>query len=364
MLEGDLDAYMATVADPGSAFGRAQRSAFENLTDIPLAEYGLEASWASYGDLARAEDRRAHPGAGEVAIPLTIERYRIEGYDREPVRQDLYLTFVKRDGDWAIAADDDLDDLGFMTQRNLWDFSPVQTVGSDSILAVAPRGAPALEAVVSAAERALARVRAFWPDKLWSGRVPVYVPDDPEVLSRIIQATYPVENYVAFSFWTGGVDENPGARIIVNPDGFSGSSNERALSILVHELTHVAAIPSSGSFTPLFVEEGLAQYVQYDGSSSDIAAADASSDPGLPDDDVFFATDQSRILQAYDESLSAVAYMVERWGVPKLIGFYKRLGAVGFEPGTSSFHLDRSMRKSFGVGLQKFARQWASSIGA
>jgi hypothetical protein len=358
---GDLDAFMATIGSPDSEFGRAQRDWFLNLAEIPLSRYRLHADWSAYGDLARAADRR-HYGA-EVSIPLTVERSRIRGFDERDVRQDLYLTFVKRGGEWLIEGDDDLDPLGFMTQRNLWDFDPIDALESPRTLVVAPNGTEGLERVAATAGRALTAVDRYWSEG-WSGKVPIFVPDDPAVLGRIIQATYPVSNYVAFSFWTGGEGEHPGARVIVNPDGFAGASDQRALSILTHELMHVATIPSSGPHIPRFIEEGLAQYVQYDGDRGLISSVTFDRDGELPDDNEYFVGDSSRVLNAYAKGLSAVGFFVERWGYDDLVRFYVRLGKRGSGPGTGRFHVDRVMRSVIGVGLGRFEELWAGSIGA
>lgn len=365
VLSGDAEAFMSTVGDPDSAFGRKQARLFRHLRSVPLASYDLDADWEAYGDLARPSDRGRYPGAEEVIIPLTVARYRIRGYDERPVREDMFFTFVKRGDDWLIEGDSDLDDIGFLSARSLWDFSPLDVVENGRAVAILPASQPRSsgETIVAQATSAIERVERYWPTG-WSGKVPILVPDDPGVLARIIQATYPVGNYVAFSFWTGEEGEDPGARIIVNPDGFAAADAVRRLTILAHEITHVATLPSSGPFMPRFLDEGLAQYVQYEGGEAEIGVADASSDGTLPEDHEFFRDDAAAVLDAYRESLSAAGFIAERWGYPRLTRLYERLGRRGNVPGIASFHLDKALRATLKVGLQHLEDLWASSIGA
>ncbi len=363
LIEHDKQMFLATVGPKGSEFFDKQSSLFDHLSQLPIASYSLIVEPQRYGDLARPSDRDRYAGAEEVAIPLTTESYRLAGYDNDPVAQDVYYTFVQRDDDWRIESDTDLDDLGFNTQRGPWDFSAVDVSRTEHFVGISGdcSGCPTADTALSVAEEALTIVDRFWSQP-WSRRVPVYAPQGFEELSSIIQATYPVDNYVAFAFWTGGEGENPGARIIVNPDRFLGADRDRALSILTHELFHAASLPHSGPFIPRFVEEGLAQYVQYEGSDSVIAGADASSAGELPDDYRFFVGSTDALLQTYRTSLSAIGFLAERWGPSKLERFYVRLGRRGNDPGTTRYQLDSAMRDVLGVSSKKFEALWASSI--
>lgn len=339
---------------------------FENLGTIPLASYSLELDWDAYGDLARDDDAARYPGADTVSIPYTVERYRLRGYDRRAVFNDVYFTFIERDGAWRIGSDSDLDDLGLFSQRNLWDFGPVVTAPADHFLALAPECcAPDLRDLLGTAERAFVNVDRFW-DERWSQRVPLMVPGSSEQLARIIQATYPVENYIAFSFWTGGEGDTAGARIIVNPDRFSGEGSARANEILTHELFHIATLPSSGEFIPNWLDEGFAQYVQFGGSPERIAGFDASvaatGDAHIPQNYEFFVGDSTSVYRQYQRSLSLTAYIADRWGLDRLQRFYVLLGRSS-SPGLRSYHLDQTSRRVLGLSAAELRSGWASSIG-
>lgn len=367
ILDRDAEAFRATLDDPNSAFGRRQMQTFGFLAGVPLASYRLEADWSVYGDLARPRDRARYPGADEIVIPFTQERYRLEGFDRRAVFHDAYLTFVRRDGAWRIGGDDDLDDLGLFTQRSVWDFADVTTLQSDHFLAIAPACcAPDLTRLLSTAEQALDRVDRFWSVS-WPKRVPLLIPGSTAELERIVQATYPVENYIAFAFWTGGGGDTAGSRVIVNPDRFAGDGSLRSFEILSHELFHIATLPSSGAFIPNWLDEGFAQLVQFGGDTGRIASFDRSvagtGDAHIPQDYEFFVGDATTVYRNYQRSLSLAAYVTQRWGLRRLQVLYTRLGRVGTEAGVTRYHEDRAIRKTLGVSPGELRRAWASSIG-
>ena len=365
VLSGDRAAFSATLTGAPAGSKRRQLRVFDHLGDLDLAAYELEADWGALGDLARPQDRAGYRGEQEIAIPVTHERYRLAGYDARLVHQDLYLTFVKVDGEWGVGGDDDLEDLGLYSQRNVWDFSPVRTERSRHFISIEPRcnGCPSSGgALLSVAEGSLEAVDRFWT-RPWHRRVPLVAPASSDDLARIIQSTYPVGNYLAFAVWTGGANQNPGVRVIVNPDRFALASD--GSGVLTHELTHVASLYSRGSFTPSVVDEGLAQYVGVQGDPAEIAEADASArsaPPRLPEDYEFFVGDPSAVFNSYQRSLSAVAYFVERWGFKRFQQFYATLGRASREPGTFRYQLDSALEETIGMDRREFERAWASSI--
>lgn len=358
----DRAAFMATIGPEGSEFYAAQGRWFDNISEVPLASYELIADWDAYGDLVRGSDSSRY--GSDVAIPRTIERYRIEGVDEKPVNQDLYLTFVQGPRGWTIRSDDDLDRSGFMTARSPWDFSPVTITRKAGLMAIAGQcsGCPQAGGVLDVAHRALRAVDRQWPEP-WSRSIPIYIPQGSEQLSRMIQATYPVDNYVAFAFWTGEEGQDPGSRIIVNPSGFDPSDGGRALSILTHEMFHVASLPSSGPFVPNFLEEGYAQLVQYDSDDSVVAGADALAGDHVPHNYEFFVGDGDEVLRVYRSALSIAGFIERRWGIDSLRQIYVRLGKRGVQPGTAMFHLDDVLQRVVGVDAARLESLWRDSIG-
>jgi hypothetical protein len=65
---------------------------------------------------------------------------------------------------------------------------------------------------------------------------------------------------------------------------------------------------------------------------------------------------------SYQESLSAVHFFIERWGIDKFVRFYRALGDVEIAPGTARRHIDRALQETVGVDLDRFERAWTGSL--
>lgn len=374
-LERDESAFMATVARLDRAFVTRQRRMFRWTEGVVLSSYELTADWTRYGDLVTRSIQDRYPAAENAVVTSVEERYRLTGFDVEPAVEDLYLTFVSIEGEWLVAGDTDLDDLTLYSGRHLWDFDRLTTERRGHFLVLthpcrrgepcgrAPAGATALGAT------ALERVAEYWPVG-WKRRVAVLVPRDGHELERLLQVTFDVDNFVAFA--TSSVDvrrgiDYTGHRIVLNPSAFVGRPTESTFEILTHELLHVATRAASGPFIPVWVEEGFAEYVATAGDPAELAFFNARVGAGLfdghlPEDFEFTIGGRSEIFMSYQESLSAVHFFIERWGIDKFVRFYRVLGDVEIAPGTARRHLDRALQKTVGVDLDRFERAWTGSL--
>ncbi|MDP9068757.1 MAG: hypothetical protein M3N53_10510 [Actinomycetota bacterium] len=374
ILDGDRAAFMSTVGGWSEDFVARQKTLFRGLQDVPLSSFRYRLAWERRGDLVRRSDVRRYPGAERVSIPLTEERYRIEGFDRREAVEDLYYTYVKQNDEWLIAEDTDLDDLTLYSARHLWDFGALETERSEHFLMFSHpcRNCDRLgDDFLSLAEQGLARARRYWQGP-WNERIVVLVPRSGKQLERMIQSTFDLDNFVAFAYstvdGTDGVDYT-GHRIIPNPRAFSGRASESVLQILAHELLHVATRDSAGPFVPVFVDEGFADYVGHDAApgalaffNSDVAAGLFNGE--LPEDFEFTIGGGTEIYRSYQKSQSAIRYFIDRFGLTAFNRFYRRLGRVEIAAGTARFHIDRALRATTGIGYTAFQEAWTSSIGA
>lgn len=371
-LERDRDAFLATVDDGSRAFKARQRRLFDYSGDIPFADYRLVADWSRYGDLARPRDLAEYDGASSVAIPLTQERYRIRGFDEEEAVEDAFYTFVERDGEWFIGDDEDLDDVGLLTVRHPWDFGELVTTRSRHFLAIGPPCAAAGTLcadryLLDIAEEALQRTNATWSVR-WGNRVVLVVPPSDEALQRMLQATFDAAKFVAFAYST--VDPESlaytGNRILVNPSVIAGRPREDVVTIMAHELLHIATRDVSGPFIPLFADEGLAEVAGYGDLPGleffDAIVAGGAFDSTLPEDFQFSTGSGNDIYLSYQEAQSAVRFFIDRWGREKFIRFYRRLGNARVIEGLATWHVERALRRTIGLGLSRFEKAWASSI--
>ncbi len=121
VVAGDEAAFMSTISRDSPAFVARQRSLFRSMEQLDFASYRLEAVWERYGDLAGGFEVGDYRDAEAIALPVTDESLRIQGFDEKPQSEELFYTFVKRDGEWSIAEDTDLERFGFQSVRHLWD---------------------------------------------------------------------------------------------------------------------------------------------------------------------------------------------------------------------------------------------------
>ncbi|MFN2526592.1 MAG: hypothetical protein ABR505_10095 [Actinomycetota bacterium] len=363
---------------PGSQrFARRQRRAFDSLGDLPLASYRLVAAWDRFGDLSRPSDLDRYPNAEDVAITTVEERFRIRGFDRFESLEDLFLTFIKVRGRWLIAADSDVADIGFRSARHLWDFGQLHAERGKRFLALghdcAGPGAlcgSAAESILSTAERALDQVDDYWRGAA-DLRVAIFVPADSQELQRLLQATFDPEEFVAFAYFT--LDPHAeyrftGNRIVFNYASLATRSAADVYRVLVHELTHIATRAEAGPLIPVFVDEGIAEYVSYRGDPGSLSflesqIASGGFDRRLPHDYEFLTGSFESIYESYQEAQSAVGFFVERWGLDAFVRFYRSLGRVAVAPGTTRYHVSRALQRSIGMGWRSFEQAWADSIG-
>ena len=185
----------------------------------------------------------------------------------------------------------------------------------------------------------------------------------------MLQASFDPAKFVAFAYATIEPEtlRYTGDRIIVNPSVIAGRSHAEVVRIMAHELLHVATRGSAGPFTPLFVDEGLAEVAGY-GPEEGLAYFDAivsagGFDGGLPEDFQFSTGTSDDIYLSYQEAQSAVRYFIKRWGRDRFTSFYRRVGHARVVEGLATWHVERALRKTIDVGLRGFEKAWASSIG-
>lgn len=369
----DRSAFMATVDGSSGAFVERQRRLFDAMSSIDFASYDLVAKWGRLGDLVRPSDMAKYADAQQVTIPVTEERYRIDGFDPEPAAEDLFYTYVQTQGEWLIAEDTDLDDLALFSARHLWDKGGLERRTSDHFLQWQHpcSGEECLtleDEFLPLAERGLERVGEYWHGP-WTKRVIVLVPASQAELRRMLQTSIDLDNFVAFAYSTVDLARDldfTGHRIILNPNAFEVQSSDRVFTILSHELAHIATRNSSGVFIPTWVEEGFAEVTAYDLDPTALSFFDSRVEAGqfdgrLPKDFEFTTGDGTEIYMSYQEAQSAISYFIERWGLAAFESFYRRVGDVGMAPGTSDHHVDSALRATVGVSLEHFESAWADA---
>ena len=368
VLGKDRAAFLATVDPQAVAFRTMQAKLIDALRDVPIGTWAYDlnpdAERAADADL----DKRHGPGWW---APDVVLRYGLKGYDKQPLPSNQYLTFVQRGTRWYIAADADFKPISQDSGRALWDGGPVLVVkGASSLVLGHPRSKALLTTIAGAMDRAVPQVNAFWGTG-WSGQVVVLVPDNQSELNTILGSVSDFSQIAAVAtaeLADGHSPHHPvGERVIVNPANFNklGALGRRV--VLTHEVTHVASRAATGPFEPTWLVEGIADYSGYLGLALplSITARDLREDlrkgkpvtrlPSAQD----FDTTNAALPQAYERAWLAVVRLVERYGQPKLLAFYRAVGAAD-----SAAAAQAAFTTVLGTTDAAFEKEWAADLAS
>ncbi|MFJ3584003.1 hypothetical protein ACIPPS_17430 [Streptomyces sp. NPDC090127] len=347
LLDRDEAAY-AVALDP--AFAPAAIKEFDRLAEVPFAswEYHLTDVDRQVGDRAR------------VRAQLS---YRIDGYDPAPVTTERVLDLAERDGRWYVTGDRPAE--GATTQQ-LWQQGDVEAVqGARSLVLGVGQSEARLKEIAAQADRAVPAVSAAWPED-WAGRVVVLVPASVDAMGGLLGA--PASSYRGIAAVTtgevGGGPDAPADRVIVNPDAYGVLGDFGQQIVLTHETTHVATRSTTSGATPVWLSEGLADWVAYRDTGRTAAQAapelrravrEGDLPAGLPDDKAFaFGGDAEALARAYEGGWLACALIAERWGEPALRAFYRTVGEHPQREGA----VEKAFAEVLGTTPEAFTADW------
>ena len=360
LRRGDRQSFLATV-DPEApaSFRAAQARSFDGLRSLPLASYSLTARVDDTGDLSAAAAGRY--GGGRVFLPETRQAYRFEGYDDRDAVDQLWWSFVEREGRWYVAGDADLEALGLETDLQPWDLGPLRQERRERVIVLSrPEQAERAAALAGIAEEALAAFAAVW-DQPWGGRLTLVLPGSLEELERLLESTVDLDNFVAFAGWRVLPDADFAAtapRVFVQEARLGRYDRAGQVETMVHELVHAASAPLSGPFVAGWVHEGVAEWAAT-GRALD-RRRPAGGDATLPRDHELSTGPSASIVRNYQESAAAVSLLAARKGPGAPTAFFRALGEARVAPGSVDHRVDAALRRSAGMSLAELEAAWAA----
>ncbi|WP_344443989.1 hypothetical protein, partial [Kitasatospora nipponensis] len=287
--------------------------------------------------------------------------YRLQDYDTYPV------VFQRR---FAVGADGSLGAEAAVagTVAAPWDEGTAQLARGTHCLVLGSADPVDLSALASVADQAVPAVNALWGTD-WAGRVVVQLPATEAQFAALLGVAPDAYQGIAAvtTAAAGAPVQTPADRISVNPEAYRQLSALGRRVVSTHETTHVATRADTHPWTPLWLSEGVADYTGYLGTgrtakqiapelAKDVAAG--RTPQALPVDGDF-AAGSPGIAQAYELSWLACDLIARRHGRPKLVAFYRAVGAAGPGEGREQ-QLDAVLRAQFGYGLAAFTRGWVS----
>lgn len=357
VTDGDEDEYLGAVAAGSTGYRKAQRRVLRNLRRLTLDEWTYRVTSVSRPPAGRDGRERA-----EARVEL---RYRIRGYDRSPVVAREQFGFVRSAGGWRIASE--LSD----SAQQLWEQGRLTVVRSDHSLVLGAGTSPSrLRALARNAERAVAAVSRSRPEK-WPRRVVVEAPATLRQTARLLDA--PASDYRDIAAVTTGEagtsGQAPADRIVVNPEAYGELSATGRQVVLTHETVHVATRTDTGDATPLWLSEGTADRIGYQGSgrtprqvAPELAQAVRDGKPPreLPPDAEFrFGGDPEGMGRAYAGGWLACRLIARDWGEERLTEFYQR---VGGSRKSSRAAVDEALRDVLGLDREAFVQRWRDYV--
>lgn len=356
VLRGDESAYLETVDPAAREYRAQQRRTFANLRQLPLAQWSYQVT-------------QVRPRAAGTRLPHTEEpwvelvarlSYRLKDYD-EGVRTAIQAwSLVVRDGRWYRAAERP------STSREVWEQGPLEVVtGRHSLVLGVGRPRAELRRLAREADRAVPQVNALWPAD-WRRRVVVLAPADLTGTAELLSAA-PAQYRGIAAVTTSEQGQGPAAdRVVVNPGPYGTLGAAGRQVVMTHEAAHVATRRHTTPATPMWLSEGLADWIGYRGSDRELPDAApqlrrAVWDGRLPDRlprDAAFAFDAppDQLAGSYEAGWLACLMIAQHWDERRLLKFYVAASRGG--PGA----LDRALREVLGVSEEEFHQRWRAYV--
>ncbi|WP_327291532.1 hypothetical protein [Streptomyces sp. NBC_01198] len=357
----DQRAFLAGVDPRSTRFLAAQRQMFGNLAQVPLADWSYRL--VRTGAFPLPPEAGAGDGTRRTAAEVQL-RYRLSGYDAQPVVSTSYLTFTERSGHWYVAADDDGESAGKRSAVQLWDQGKVTVVRGAHSLVLGLGDTGTLRGYADDADQAVPQVQHAWGRAGWPGTVVIEAPKTLDQLGALLAAD--PAGYQDIAAVTtgelGGSAQAPADRVIVNPAAFGKLSAFGRQVVLTHETTHVATRLATTASTPLWLSEGFADWVAYRDAgrtAPEIAPelahdVDAGHLPAALPTAADFRPTSSDLAQAYEGGWLACRMVADQWSPDRLTALYRTAG--------TGATLDSVLRSGLDLSPAGFTARWRTYV--
>ena len=361
----DRAAFAATLDDPASGFGLRQLAQYDALARLPLGTfaYGIPEPAPALG-----ADRVAQLGP-DAWVARVAGRYSLAGYDTTSREFESYFTAVRRGSRWKLA-----DDTDGGTQVQLWDLPRLTVLHSATTLVVGSGPASRLRPYLALGDLAVSRVRSVWTSG-WNARLVLVVPATAaQMAEQVGQDPRQVAQVAAVTDGPIATTGRAGAdRVVVNPGAFATLEVKGRQVVVTHEATHVAVRATTDRPVPLWLSEGLADYVGYrdiGATRAQVAAAlldrvRAGSGPTALPDAADFDPGRSTIAPSYNAAWLAVCRIVDRRGEAGLVRYYRAVATTPrgeHTPGDADTNARAAFPVVLGTTEAAFTRDWLAYL--
>ncbi len=368
VLAKDRAGFLATVDPKDAALTKAQGRWFDNLDEVPLAQWRYTLTPRTDATLPTGVTKRVAllpPDSFGAFVEVAL---RIAGYDNADATHDELFTFTPRAGRWYISGRFDAPGRG---NRQLWDAGTVHALATDHALVLGLPPAAELRPIAAEVDRSVPRVDAVW-GRGWARKVLVLVTrTEAEMADLLGGKASSYRQLAAITRGELGVADDAAAaeRVVINPRAYAQLSDVGRRVIMAHEITHVAVRAVTQDWTPMWLAEGFADYIGYRGTGlsvqfiaqelvDDLRAGFAPT--ALPANSEF-ETSNSRLPQAYEMAWLACRMIVEQYGGQDvLVNFVRAAGAPAGGPAS----VDQAFESVLDTTRAEFTRSWRDYLQA
>ena len=273
-------------------------------------------------------------------------------------REDLALQHT--DTGWRVAAEHSIG------RKPVWELGTIsQVIGKHTTVIGIDQTDATLQRYLAIADAVIPDVTKAWGTD-WTQRLVVVVPKTMrQIETGLGRSADSLHDIAAVTSMETASGDQGSPRIWLNTPTMQGLSSLGREIVLRHEVAHVATGSGSTDATPLWLEEGLAEYIGYEntGVSRAVAAGDAIDAlrdghqfTHLPSADDFSG---SGLAIAYESALIACDELADDGGIANLVKTY-RLTARG--TGSSDENVSAAIHQVYGVTLDDFVRHWDARL--
>ncbi|MGW0036090.1 peptidase MA family metallohydrolase [Gordonia sp. NPDC003376] len=244
----------------------------------------------------------------------------------------------------------------------------VPTSGGTSVIASYPDTEALDRRVAGLLPGAIDAVSAFWGTD-WARRAVVVTTATDDQFGTLAGSGHGVDGAAAATVYSRiDVAEQvaTGQRVILTPQAADLAAPTLGV-VLRHELTHVATRSVTDTGAPMWLTEGVPEYVGRKGTytrpidaAPDLAAAvrDGHTPTALPADDEF-AVDAESSRLAYQSAWSVAAFVADRFGEARLKALYTGVAATG-----DTARQDVAIRAALGIDRTQLVARWRAWLEA
>ncbi|MFN8158106.1 MAG: hypothetical protein U0R68_11855 [Candidatus Nanopelagicales bacterium] len=304
---------------------KAKAPVFSRLAVLPVVRwsYATSTPTTSTASLVVVPVKLSTRFAGETADATWLET----------------VTLRRTGGRWLVVSEVSRGD-----RAALWELGTLRVVrGARSLVIGIDAPVSTLRQYAATADRVVPQVSAVW-GKAWSRYAVVIVPRTVGQLARALgRTTKSLDGYAAVTTAEGGVvgGAHVAQRVWMNTPAMAGLSSLGRQVVLRHEMTHVATYAPEHPDAPLWIVEGVAEWMGYRGSGIPLAVATGDllddvragrAGTPFPDDATFSG---AQVDVAYESSHLSCALVVEKYGARALVALYRKVAIEGQDVATA-----------------------------